>query len=323
MAKNLQELVESATPTSISIQDVLNLCADLNHHLRQALTGWDRPGDHLRITKDRIKRSQACNAQLLGGGPVPINEHLALGRVVDVAAPTIATAPDTPHRYGNDGQSLPGAWGAAIAEPLRIEDLDLREWYEALSVESRKEHDEAVEIRCEELKRAIGDLSSFTVVSQNWTIVDLAADVVLSGKPDLVVLGAERVIVEVKSGKGFGIDDELAFYSLIDTLSQGTAPSAIVGVSLLPSPKITSHAVDLDILQRAADRVVQTARRCRAVDESIAKNRWPLTSSGRHCVICDLAERCPDIPDELLEEARAMNSNELDDDDFEYIEEEA
>ncbi|MCY3960579.1 MAG: PD-(D/E)XK nuclease family protein [bacterium] len=322
MANSLQELVVAAVPTAISEQQISNLRDDLNGKLEEALTGWDRPEGPLRITKDRLRRSMTCTAQLMGGGPAALNEHLAIGRVVDVAASVLALAPAAPHERIENGQQVPGTWRHAIAEPLRTEDLDLKEWYEALSAGGKRDYDETVEARCEELKRAIGNLTEFTVISQSRTIIDLAADVVLSGRPDLVVLGPERVIVEIKSGKGFGIDDELAFYALVDALSQGAAPSVIVGVSLLPSTAVTPQAVNLDLLQRTADRVMQAVRRCRTVDESVAKNRWPLTSSGRHCLICDHAERCPDIPDELLEEALLMNNHELDD-DFYNNEEEA
>ena len=322
MAKNLQEVVESAAPTAISEQEISGLRADLNGELEEALAGWDRPEGPLRITKDRLRRSLTCTAQLMGGGPVPMNEHLAVGRVVDVAASVLALAPAAPHERIENGQQVPGTWRHAIAEPLRTEDLDFREWYEVLSAESRREHDESVEARCEELKRAIGNLTDFKVISQIRTIVDLAADVVLSGRPDLVLLGPARVIVEIKSGKRFGIDDELAFYALVDALSQGTAPSVIAGVSLLPTTTVTSHPVDLDLLQQSASRVVQAVRRCRAVDESVAKGQWPLTSPGHHCAFCDLAQRCPDIPDAFLDEVQLMAAQELDD-DFDYIEEEA
>ncbi len=64
----------------------------------------------------------------------------------------------------------------------------------------------------------MGDLTEFTVISQNRTTVELAADVVVSARPDLVVMAAERVLVEVKSGKGYGIAEELAFYALVETL---------------------------------------------------------------------------------------------------------
>lgn len=322
MATNLQEVVETAAPTAISEREISDLRAGLTSELEEALVGWERPENPLRITKDRLRRSLTCAAQLLGGGAVPLNEFIAVGRVVDVAASVVAIAPAAPHEKVENGRRVPGTWYHAIAEPLRVEDPDLRDWYEALAAEVRREHDETIESRCEELKIAIGDLSAFTVISQNWTIVDLAGDVVLSSRPDLIVLGNGRVVVEIKSGKGYGIENELAFYALADALSQGTSPSVIAKVSLLPSTVVSSQTVDLDLLQQAADRVVQTARRCRAVDESIAMNRWPLTSSGPHCVICDLTERCPNIPDEFLDEARLMNSHELDD-DFDYIEEEA
>lgn len=315
MATNLQEVVGTALPTDISEQEVLGLRADLNGDLEEVLAGWDRPEGPLRITKNRLRRSLDCNAQLLGGGPAPLNEYIALGRVVDVAASVVAVAPDAPHERSVNGQQTPGSWHHAIAEPLRKEDPEFREWYEALTPGQRREHDEVVEARCGELKRSIGDLSEFTVISQNWTIVDLAADVVLSSRPDLVVLGSERIIVEVKSGKGYGIADELAFYALADTLSGGAAPPVVAGVSLVPSATIHTFPVDMDLLSRASDRVVETVRRCRAVDEATAAKRWPLTSSGTHCAFCDLAERCPDIPDEYLEKARLRNIHEVDDED--------
>ena len=320
MVTNLQELVKTVTPTDISEQEILDLRAELNGDLEEVLAGWDRPEGPLRITKNRLRRSSVCNAQLLGGGPAPLNEYIALGRVVDVAASVVAVAPDAPHERSDNSQRTPGSWHHAIAEPLRIEDPKFREWYEALTPVQRREHDELVESRCGELKRSIGDLSEFTVISQNWTIIDLAADVVLSSRPDLVVLGNERIIVEVKSGKGYGIADELAFYALADALSGGAAPPVVAGVTLLPSATIHTFPVDMDLLSRAADRVVETVRRCRAVDEATAAKRWPLTSSGSHCAFCDIAEQCPDIPDEHLVEARLKASRE--NDDFELIEEE-
>ena len=314
MSTNLQEVVETAVPTAISEREISDLRAGLNSELEETLAGWDRPGDPLKITKDRLRRGQACNAQLLGGGPVPMNEHIALGRVVDAAAPTIATAPDTPHRYSKSGQPLQGAWGHAIAEPLRVEDPELGDWYHALSTLHKKDHDQLVETRCEGLKGSIGDLRSFTVVSQNLTFVDLAADVVLSARPDLIVLGTERIVVEVKSGKGHGIGDELAFYALVESLSAGVAPALVVGISLLPLPNTFSLPVNIELLDRAASLVVNTARRCRAVDESVAAARWPLTTTGLHCTFCDLAEQCPDISDEHLEEALLMAGHQVDED---------
>ena len=185
--------------------------------------------------------------------------------------------------------SVTETWNDAIAAPLRHEDLELQEWYEAQSSADQLEHDRIVATRCEELKRAMGDLTAFTVISQNWTTVELAADVVVSARPDLVVMAAERVLVEVKSGKGYGIADELAFYALVETLCGGAAPAVVAGLTLLPSATLHPLPVDADLLARAAERVVDTARLCREVDESIAARRWPRTSSGPHCGFCDLA----------------------------------
>ena len=242
-----------------------------------------------------------------------MNEHLALGRVIDVAALALAIAPDTPHETGEDGRSVTETWSTAVAVPLRVEDPELEAWYAALSPGQHLEHDRLVAARCEELKGSIGDLTSFTVISQNWTTVDLAADVVLSGRPDLVVVAGERIVVEIKSGKGYGITDELAFYALAETLCEGAAPAVVAGLSLVPSATVHSLPVDIDLLWWAADRVVETARWCREVDESLTAGQWPRTSSGPHCAFCDLAERCPDIPEEHLEGARLRAIPDLDD----------
>jgi DUF1680 family protein len=103
------------------------------------VAGWERPEGPFRITKDRLQRSLTCTAQLLGGGLAPLNEVIATGRVIDVAAPVVAIAPAAPHERVVSGQRVPGTWYKAIAEPLRIEDPDLREWYEALAAEDRRE----------------------------------------------------------------------------------------------------------------------------------------------------------------------------------------
>ena len=160
----------------------------------------------------------------------------------------------------------------------------------------------------------MGDLTEFTVISQNWTTVELAAGVVVSGRPDLVVMAAERVLVEVKSGKGYGIVDELAFYALVEALCGHSAPAVVAGLTLVPSATIHPLRVDADLLARAVERVVETAQLCREVDESIAARRWPRTFPGPHCGFCDLAERCPDIPDEYLFEAQQRAAHDIDDD---------
>ena len=234
MANTIRELVEEAEPADVTEQEISELRAGLALALTEALSGWDRPDGPLRITKDRLRRGGTCPAQLIGGGSAPMNEHMAVGLLIDVAASAIAVAPDTPHET-NDAVSVTETWNSAIAAPLRHEDLELQEWYEAQSSADQLEHDRIVATRCEELKRAMGDLTAFTVISQNWTTVELAADVVVSARPDLVVMAAERVLVEVKSGKGYGIADELAFYALVETLCGGAAPAVVTGLTLVPS----------------------------------------------------------------------------------------
>ena len=322
MATTIQELVEEAEPTDVTEQEIAELRAGLDRALREALSGWDRPDGSLRITKDRLRRGRTCPAQLIGGGSVPMNEPLAVGRVVDVAAAAIAVAPDAPHENNDHAVSVTETWNDAIAAPLRYEDPELQEWYEAQSSADQLEHDRNVAMRCEKLKRSMGDLTAFTVISQNRTTVELAADVVVSARPDLVVAAAERVLVEVKSGKGYGIADELAFYALVETLCGGAAPATVAGLTLVPSGTLHPLPVDTDLLARAADRVVDAARLCREVDESITARRWPRTSSGPHCGFCDLAERCPDIPDEHLFEAQQRAHDIEDDGDADAMEEE-
>jgi len=127
------------------------------------------------------------------------------------------------------------------------------------------------------------------------------------------VIDTECVLVEVKSGKGYGIADELAFYALVETLCGGAAPAIVVGLTLVPSATLHPLPVDADLLARAANRVVETVQLCREVDESIAARRWPRTFPGPHCGFCDLAERCPDIPDEQLFEAHQRAAHDMDD----------
>ena len=92
--------------------------------------------------------------------------------MIDVAASAIAVAPDTPHETNDDAVSVMETWHDAIAEPLRQEDPELQEWYEAQSPADQLEHDRNVATRCEDLKRSIGDLTAFTVISQNSTTVE-------------------------------------------------------------------------------------------------------------------------------------------------------
>lgn len=314
MVNTVQELVQEAEPADVTEEEIHELRAGLDSALTEELSGWDRPDGLLRITKDRLRRGRTCPAQLVGGGSAPMNEHLAVGRVIDVAASVIAVAPNAPHGGNGDAVSVTETWHDAIAAPLRAEDPEFEEWYEALSPGQQLKHNRNVAARCEELKRSMGDLTEFTVISQNRTTVELSARVVATARPDLVVMAAERVLVEVKSGKGYGIADELAFYALIETLGGGGAPAVVAGLTLLPSGTLHPLPVDSDLLGRAADRVVETVRLCREVDESMAARRWPRTSTGPHCVFCDLAERCPNIPDEHLFEAQQRAAHDIDDD---------
>ena len=313
MATTVQELVEETEPADVTEEEIVELRGGLDGALTEELSGWDRPEGPLRITKDRLRRGRTCPAQLIGGGSAPMNEHLAMGCVIDVAASAIAVAPSTPHETSNGVVSVMETWHDAISAPLRAEDPELQEWYATLTPGQQLEHDRNIGARCEELKRSMGDLTEFTVISQNQTTVELAADVAVSARPDLVVVADARALVEVKSGKGYGIADELAFYALVDTLGERAAPAIVAGLTLVPSATVHSLPVDIDLLWRAADRVVDTARWCREVDESLVARQWPRTSSGPHCVFCDLAERCPSIPDQYLDEARLRAALDIDD----------
>ena len=86
MANTIRELVEEAEPADVTEQEIAELRAELDLALTEALSGWDRPDGPLRITKDRLRRGGTCPAQLIGGGSAPMNEPMAVGRVIDVAA---------------------------------------------------------------------------------------------------------------------------------------------------------------------------------------------------------------------------------------------
>ncbi len=311
--------MEDAGPSSVTSSEIAGLREKLEAELAEVLAGWDRPDGPLRITKDRLRRANSCPAQLAGASSPGMNEHLALGRVVDVAAAVLAVAPDAPHERLDDTVTE-AAWSHAIAVPLRRGDAELHDWFAALDTSKQVEHEQLVEDRCAALKGVIGDLSSFTVVSQNSMIVDLEPGVSLSGRPDLLVVAAQRMIVEVKSGKGHGLTGELGFYSLVDSLLRGTAPNIAVGITLVPSAATRIIPVDIELLDRVRRQVVATARLCREVDESVAIRRWPRTSPGMHCVFCDLASKCPSIPDEYRDEAVQLASED-DDSDGELEEE--
>jgi hypothetical protein len=296
-AAELSQLTRSdGDPSEAEVDD---LRAWLTDELVHITSDWERPAGMLGITKGRVLATMRCPASVRAEvEPRVMNEALAVGTIVDVAASLLLMSDKVP-----DG----APWLGVVMSALRAGEPDVVDYVERLSAEARDDLRTQVQEKCELLVALLGDLRACEGTAQERFRVQLQAPgVQLTGRTDLVLGTVERSIVEVKSGRFRPqTNDELRFYALLAALRDRHAPIAVAAVTL-DDRSITAHAVTVDLLEAAAQRVIDAAQVLVEVDRATVAGGWPTTVPGPLCGWCAAAPCCPDVPDISLAEFEAQ-----------------
>jgi hypothetical protein len=125
----------------------------------------------------------------------------------------------------------------------------------------------------------------------------LGGSVVLSGQLDLVLgssapaepMRATRLAIDLKTGRAWPEHaEDMRFYALLLAIRFGVPPYRVATL-YLDSGEWQAEDVDVHVLERAADRVVEAIR---AVSSSDAGRPLPLRP-GPYCTWCPRASACP------------------------------
>jgi hypothetical protein len=282
--------------------EVAELREWLTAELMAATAGWERPGGMLGITKGRVLAAMRCPASVLAElEPWVMNEAMAIGTIADAAASLLLMSDKLPGR---------APWLGAIMPALQASSTEVTEFVERLTPEARADLRDVVQLKCEQLDVLLGDLRACDGTAQEWFRVQLhEPGVQLSGRTDLVLGRGHRSIVEVKSGRFMShIHDELRFYALLAALRDPSAPVTVAAVTL-GDAKVSAYPVTCDLLEAAAQRVIDATAVLVEVDRATAASTWPTTAPGAFCSWCAVAPRCPDAPDLALAEFEANGYN--------------
>ncbi len=252
--------------------------------------------EELWVTKGSLTRVLGCEGRFVAeeddgfAWTVPT----ARGSIAHKAVELLAFARDTPTALDMVDETLARVvddetlLGRALTEFVRT--LDPVEW---------------AQLRSDTNRLASSFLDVFPPLQRAWAPVaersmraELAGGLlVVSGRPDLM-LGrpqgtvARRVIVDWKSGRvRHDHLDDLGFYALLHTLFAGVPPVR-VGTVYLDSGHVESRPVDDALLESAARRLVDGARRLVA----LRGGADPTLRPGPACAWCPRHQRqdCPD-----------------------------
>jgi hypothetical protein len=278
--------------------DVGDLRDWLTDELGEVTSGWDRPGGLLGITKRRVQNALRCPASIRAEvEDQPMNEAMAVGMMVDAAASLLLMSDQLPGR---------APWLGPILSVLRVSAPEMAEFVDRHRPDAKDDLRTQVEDMCEQLRLLLGDLRAYDGTAQESFRVQLQAPgVQLSGRTDLVLGTTHRSIIEVKSGRFRShVQDELGFYALLAALRDDSAPVAVAAVTL-DDTAINAYPVTHDLLEAAAQRVIDAAAVLVEVDRASVAGAWPKTDPGPLCAWCAAAPRCPDVADVSLAEFEA------------------
>ncbi|MFV2040125.1 MAG: hypothetical protein ACC660_07770, partial [Acidimicrobiales bacterium] len=130
--------------------EVAELRAWLTDELVALTSAWERPGGMLGITKGRVLAALRCPASVRAEvEPRAMNEALAVGAIVDVAASLLLMSDRLPGR---------APWLGAMGSALRSAAPDVANYVEQLKPEARDELRRVVQDKCTRLHALLGDL---------------------------------------------------------------------------------------------------------------------------------------------------------------------
>lgn len=286
--KSVAEILESSPPSNVEAEQVEAFVADLTAKVESVLEGWDRHEAPLRVTKTAIHVMGECPRKWTAPNEYELNVALARGQVVDEGARTLSVSTLVP------GDS---SWEYAVTMPLLERDARLAEFVEGLDAKDRYDFHQDVSTRLDELKTRLGSIANHDVLPQHSMVAEVVPGVLLSAKPDFVTRRPLRSVIELKSGKGRGVQEELAFYALVDLLHSGRMPDLGIGVTLGPPSNVFAMNSE-DLLELGAKLVVETLWRFRAVDEAVVQGRPTPVAPGAVCGWCPLRITCPDVDED-------------------------
>ncbi|HZP89952.1 MAG TPA: PD-(D/E)XK nuclease family protein [Actinomycetota bacterium] len=145
------------------------------------------------------------------------------------------------------------------------------------------------------LRRMRRELSPST--EWNVRVELLGGALVLSGTMDLVIGAAApaepgratRLVIDLKTGKAWPEHaEDMRFYALLLTLRFGTPPYRVATL-YLDSGEWQAEDVDLRMLERAAERIIEAVRTASAADRGHPRPVRP----GPYCTWCPRAATCP------------------------------
>ena len=300
--KSVEEVLRTTERCAIDQSYVDGFISGLRGEVAEVLEGWDRPDQPLRVTKYAIQVMEDCPRKLTATSDFKMTLPLARGRIVDEAARMLSVSTNVPWK---------SSWEYAVTVPLMEHDTELAQFIEDLDPQHANELRNDVEARCESLKSELGSLSEVDVLPQPSMLANIVNDVWLSAKPDFLTRHPVRAVIELKSGKGRRIVDELAFYALVDLLHSGKVPDVGIGVTLDEPSRVIAMPVE-DLLPVARTRVVEALWRLRRIDEAVAAGEPTPATPGEVCGWCPLRETCSDVDDTVpVYEAGASSDQPL------------
>ena len=247
------------------------------------LDGWALPdGTVVSATKGGLATALRCERSL--GAPrdgLP-GEALIRGTIIDEAASALSISPEFPF-----GQS----WKGALIDPIRDEDQGVAQFWDSLTSEEQNAFVREVSQRCDSLVDILGDFASHKAIAQpSMKSVLVDGRIELRACPDFVSYLAQALI-ELKAGKGFGVNDDLAFYALVDVLTP--TPMSAVGISVAtdrdPIIEVTPAS---ELVARGIALLADGLQAMRRIDEAVASNQLPSATAGGHCAWCTSLSNC-------------------------------
>lgn len=295
-----------------SADELRELARYLTLGLANLIDTWeDRPEGPLRLPKGRVRAARTCPAQVLAELTAnPMNIQLAIGTVCDTAAGVLAVHP----RF-----SAADGWYQSLVPALEAEHPKVNRFLAELNGLDREEVLHKIDELCLPLPDLVGDLRPLQPVTHQRMAARLERldqhehvdaeplDVALTGEADIMAGNDVRVVVEVKSGAiSTRVVDELSHYGLILALqnerrTRSPGPTAgrvsppVLGCALtLGDLAVTPVPFTIEVLEGAANRVLEAVDQLINVDQAVATLQPVPTRPGPYCRWCPRLSQCPD-----------------------------
>ncbi len=240
------------------------------------------PGDRLVVSATSFVDFERCpesaNARFRGEYGPPSRPSFVGGLAHRIFARHLQHGPIGPKEFE---QVCKEEIGGTPSLNLRMGELGLKpSQIPALVEETRGLYDRFVKFPMDGFKGAEVSLE-----------VEPQADVVLRGRVDAVFDDAGRVrLVDWKTGRVGGVDDQLGFYSLLWALERGVLPTAVEAISVKTGER-QRYEPSLETVTALAGRVASMVTTLRT---GWAEGTDLERVGGPWCTFCPLLEECPE-----------------------------